>query len=342
MKSNLLSAPNLAGLKKARVLRPDELVRSYHLQPGTGLPLVISPNIERLELVPWAASHRDYIQKMVLNHGGLLFRNFHIAGAEGFYAFVAAAAGEPLEYVEQTSPRHKVHGNIYTSTEYPAEQRIFLHNENSYSSTWPLKILFFCTIAPEQGGETPIADIRGVTSRIPVEIREAFAQKGWMLVRNFGTGFGLSWQTAFQTSEPEEVTRRCQQSGIHTEWLSRNQLRIRQRRPAFAKHPHTGEQLWFNHATFFHISTLDPKIREGLVSEFAEEDLPYNTYYGDGSPISLKTMELLRQAYETETVKFSWQKDDLLLLDNMLVAHGRAPFSGPRQILVAMTEPHSA
>jgi hypothetical protein len=28
-------------------------------------------------------------------------------------------------------------------------------------------------------------------------------------------------------------------------------------------------------------------------------------------------------------------------VDNMLAAHGRRPFSGPRKILVAMTEPGS-
>ena len=47
----------------------------------------------------------------------------------------------------------------------------------------------------------------------------------------------------------------------------------------------------------------------------------------------------LREAYRRETVSFPWQKGDLLMLDNMLVAHGRAPFSGPRQILVGMAEP---
>jgi hypothetical protein len=30
---------------------------------------------------------------------------------------------------------------------------------------------------------------------------------------------------------------------------------------------------------------------------------------------------------------------DILMVDNMLVAHGREPFSGPRKILVAMAEP---
>jgi hypothetical protein len=66
---------------------------------------------------------------------------------------------------------------------------------------------------------------------------------------------------------------------------------------------------------------------------------PYaNTYYGDGSPIEPKVLDQLRAAYNAETVSFPWQKGDLLMLDNMLVAHGRSPFVGPRQILVGMAE----
>jgi hypothetical protein len=40
-------------------------------------------------------------------------------------------------------------------------------------------------------------------------------------------------------------------------------------------------------------------------------------------------------------VAFPWQKGDILLLDNMLVAHGRAPYAGPRKVVVAMAEPVS-
>ena len=36
-----------------------------------------------------------------------------------------------------------------------------------------------------------------------------------------------------------------------------------------------------------------------------------------------------------------WQEVDVLLLDNMLVAHGRAPYTGARAILVGMAEPYS-
>jgi alpha-ketoglutarate-dependent taurine dioxygenase len=243
--------------------------------------------------------------------------------------------------MEQTSPRHKVHGNIYTSTEYPPQYPIFLHNENSYSSTWPLKIMFFCLTAPSQDGETPLADVRRVLARIPEQIRERFDSNGWMLVRNFGTGYGLSWQTAFQTSNRAEVDRHCAEAGIEAEWFSDGRLRLRQRRPALAKHPATGERVWFNHATFFHVSTLNPQIRSGLLAQFSEDELPYNTYYADGSPIEPEALNVLREAYERETIKFAWRERDLLLLDNMLVAHGRSPFIGPRKIVVGMAEPYS-
>lgn len=341
MKTDLLSSFNAPGLRKASTLRRDNLVRTETLASGSTLPLVVLPAVEDVDLTSWAVSHKSFLEPLLLRHGGILFRNFRLSGAAEFQDFVTAISGKPLEYQEQTSPRHKVHGNIYTSTEYPPQHRIFLHNENSYSSTWPLRIMFFCVTAPRHQGETPIADVRRVLARIPAEVRERFARDGWMLVRNFGLGYGLSWQTAFQTEDPLEVNRHCEASGIEFEWLSGTHLRIRQRRKAIVAHPVTGEMVWFNHATFFHISTLDPEMRSALLSEFAEGNLPYNTYYGDGTPIEPHVLDVLRAAYESETVKFPWLERDLLLLDNMLVAHGRSPFEGPRQIVVGMTEPFS-
>ena len=76
-------------------------------------------------------------------------------------------------------------------------------------------------------------------------------------------------------------------------------------------------------------------------SQFTEEDLPNNTYYGDGSPIEPSVLDEIRDAYLKETVVFPWLKGDLLMLDNMLVAHGRAPFTEPRKILVGMADPYS-
>jgi alpha-ketoglutarate-dependent taurine dioxygenase len=99
--------------------------------------------------------------------------------------------------------------------------------------------------------------------------------------------------------------------------------------------------VWFNHATFFHISTLSQSVREALLAEFKEEDLPNNTYYGDGTGIEPAVMDELRDAYTQEMVVSPWQEGDIVMLDNMATSHGRMPFAGPRQVLFAMAEPYT-
>ena len=42
------------------------------------------------------------------------------------------------------------------------------------------------------------------------------------------------------------------------------------------------------------------------------------------------------RVYEACAVRFAWQKGDVVMLDNMLVAHARDPFEGERKICVAM------
>ena len=108
---------------------------------------------------------------------------------------------------------------------------------------------------------------------------------------------------------------------------------------AIRKHPRTGEAVWFNHATPFISRHWTLRTREGLLAEFRDEDLPNNTYYGDGSPIEAAVLDELREAYQQEMISFSWQQGDLLMLDNMFTALTRARYVGPRQVLVAMAEP---
>jgi alpha-ketoglutarate-dependent taurine dioxygenase len=333
------SLRNLGSFQRRPVaVNSERLVRFGKLSTGE-LPLLVEPTAPGVDLASWASANRPLLEEKLQLHGGILFRGFHLREPEDLETFIRAVSGESLEYRERSSPRHSVKGNIYTSTDHPPHQSIFLHNENSYQKEWPLKIFFFCRQAPEQGGETPIADVRKVLKRISPEVRDHFAKRDWMYVRNFGDGFGLPWQAVFQTTDEEAVARHCEEKGIEVEWKEGGRMRTRAVRPALARHPRTGEVVWFNHAIFFHVSTLDTVVREALLGEFEDGELPTNTYYGDASPIEPEVLDHLRAAYHAETVSFPWQQGDLLMLDNMLVAHGRAPFSGPRQILVGMAEP---
>lgn len=314
------------------------LVEAAPLREGGGLPLLVRPRVHGVNLAAWAAKNRDAVAAWLARHGAILFRDFGGAVAE-FEQFIRAASGELLEYTDQSSPRTKVSGNVYTSTDYPASQPIHLHNENSYSYAFPQKLFFACVVAPAAGGETPIADSRRVYARIDPAVRARFAEKRVMYVRNFGDGFGLDWRTVFQTADPREVEEFCRRNDIRCEWRGGGRLRTSQVRPAVVRHPRTGEPVWFNHAVFFHISTMDAATREALLSDFAEDELPNNTFYGDGTPIEPGVLDALREAYRRETVAFPWRAGDVMMLDNMLASHGRAPYEGARKIVVGMSEP---
>lgn len=332
----------MPGIRRASVcLSQDTVVKTGTLQSGQTLPFVIEPDVEGVHLASWIEHNLQFIQTNLLKYGGILFRGFDLRTQNDFEEVVKSLPYQLMHYIEGATPRTQLTPNVYTSTEYPPDQSIALHNELTYVVSWPMKIWFFCLLPAQHQGETPIADVRKVFQRIDPAIRERFEKVGWMLVRNYGERLSLPWQSAFRTSSKSEVEKYCHSAGIEYEWKSGEHLRTRQIRPAVAKHPLTGESVWFNHVAFWHVSSLESGVRQAMLTMFEEQDLPYNTYYGDGEKIEASTAEALRQAYRQETVAFPWQKGDFLMLENMLVAHGRSPYAGERKILVAMGDPFS-
>jgi alpha-ketoglutarate-dependent taurine dioxygenase len=272
----------------------------------------------------------------------LLFRGFGVSTAEQFQQFASAVSSELIEYGERSSPRTRLHGRVYSSTNHPADQYIILHNEQSYTLNWPMKIMFYCALPATEGGSTPIADSRKILARLDPQIVARFVEKKIMYVRNYGNGLGLPWQEVFQTEERSDVEAHCRRMSIDVEWKSGNRLRTQQVRPAVRKHPLTGVLTWFNHALFFNNSSLEASVRESMLQVVKEEDLPFHTLYGDATPIEPRTLEAMADAYRQETVSFRWQEGDVLVLDNMLTSHGREPYAGLRKVLVSMADPYAS
>lgn len=325
--------------RKAVTLSAQELVLFEPFPVADGPLLCARPGVPGVDLAAWIAGQRGAIEERLLRHGGILFRGFGPRSVADFERLTAAFGADLLEYSYRSTPRSQVSDRVYTSTEYPADQQIPMHNEMSYTSSWPLKIWFFCAQPAASGGATPLADSRKVYERISPPVRERFERLGVLYQRNFGHELDLPWESVFQTADRGEVEELCRAAGLEFEWKSGNRLRTRQVCQAVARHPRNGEPVWFNQAHLFHVSSLQPEVREALRAEFPEEELPRNTYYGDGSPIEEEVLEEVRAAYRLEAVRFPWEQGDLLMLDNMLMAHGREPFDGPRKILVAMAEP---
>lgn len=327
-----------AGPRRPISLSTGELVRTLRLPGGGELPLVVEPAVEGVDAPVWAAANRERVEGWLLRHGAVLFRGFGVSTAERFEQLARAVSPGLLDYGERSSPRSEIRQGIYTSTDHPADQYIHFHNEQSYTHRWPMKLWFFCLKAAEEGGATPIADGREVLKALSPRLTERFVSRKVSYVRNYIEGIGLTWQEAFQTTDRAAVGEYCRRASIDFAWGEGGRLTTRQVFDAVVPHPKTGEMLWFEHAAFFHVSSLEPAVREAFLAEYGPADLPFNTYYGDGSPIEDEALEEIRGAYRQAAVRFPWREGDVLLIDNMLTSHGREPFKGPRKILVAMAE----
>jgi alpha-ketoglutarate-dependent taurine dioxygenase len=287
----------------------------------------------------WLRERNGWISEKLLVHGALLLRGLPLASAEAFHAAAQELLGSLVPYIEGQSPRTKVGDNVYTSTEYPSQFSITLHNELSYVKEPPQRILFFCLSEPTTGGETPIVDGRRAYSVMPASLRHKFESLGVLYVKNMHgdpRGFGKSWMDHFETHDRATVEAYLKSNGISFEWRSNGALRTMVRRPGTLDHPKTGEAVWFNQAHLWHVSNFEPKHREQLVRLHGEENLPTHAYFGDGSPMDVSELDVVRKVLWDCAASYPWRQSDLLVADNILTMHGRNPFTGPRKILVAM------
>ena len=134
-----------------------------YLRPDSPLPLVVRPAREGVDLGLWAAANSDFIETYLLRNGAILFRDFGLATVGAFEHLIETVSGPLLDYSYRSTPRHIVSGRIYSSTEYPANQTIPLHNENSYTRNWPMKVSFFAVQVAEEEGKRQLLTAAGST-----------------------------------------------------------------------------------------------------------------------------------------------------------------------------------
>jgi alpha-ketoglutarate-dependent taurine dioxygenase len=300
-------------------------------------PTLVQPTTPEVDLASWAADNRETIEAELLGSGALLFRGFDLPTVDAFER--AAGAIDPSLYGGYGDlPREGASDKIYESTPYPPDQAILFHNESSHLSKWPMRIMFYCSVPAQEGGETPLADCREICRRLDDEVLARFRDKGLVYIRNFSDGLDVSWQQFFQTEDRAVVEAACREGGMELEWTDGDGLRVRQPAVAVTNHPETNEELFFNQIQLHHPFYLQDEVRESLQSLFAPDELPRNVLYGDGAPIEDEVAKHVLEVYWDTSVALPWEQGDIIMLDNMLTAHARNPYVGPRKIAVAMAQ----
>jgi alpha-ketoglutarate-dependent taurine dioxygenase len=317
------------------------------LDPERGLPFMIEYDgsqalPEQGFLTSWYKQEQAYIDQKLIEHGAILFRGFDINTPSAFARLTRAVAPGLMDCIDDNGPRTRIASGIYTSTEYPPEYRLSMHSEYAYSQNFPARLFFCCVVEPKSGGQTPIADNRKILGKLPPEIVEEFTRKRVTYLRNLhgGNGFGLSWQTAFQTGDRAAVEEHCRRLSIGVDWKSDGGLRLEHTFDGVITHPRTGERVWFNQAPQFHPSDYPTDIYQSILRSYKgkEDEMPQTAYFGDGSPINISALREIRETMFKQAVVFPWRQGDVLMIDNVLVCHGRMPYAGERKILLAMAD----
>jgi alpha-ketoglutarate-dependent taurine dioxygenase len=313
----------------------------------------LNPQATIHHAIAFLRERKKELGALLLKHGAVVFRNFPVQNAADFASFISALElGDFVNYIGGDSPRDKVEDKVYTSTEASPKFLIPLHQELSFIKNFPKHIYFYCATPPQVGGSTTIGDARIVYRAIAPEVRERFETKKLIYTSNYYHRSAVmellnrfqrshkSWCEVFETNDKQVVEKECVANEFEWCWHARDWLQRRQKRPAVLKHPHTQEDVWFNQA---HLYDFNPKLLgwknyvAAKLFYFRRSTLLHEISFADKSHVPRDDLYHILNVLKDNTVAFAWRQNDVMVLDNILTMHGRAPFAGPRKILAAMT-----
>lgn len=304
-------------------------------------------------LADFITAQSEEIEKSLLRHGAILFRGFDVHGASDLSDAAASLGGVPMDYVGGVVPRGRITDKVYNSTEMTRFVKIRLHNELAYQKNYPDRLLFYCQQPSRSGGETFIADVRRIYRELPRAIVQDFERRQVRYVRNFrdagsvrrrpkwydAMSSKLSWQDALGAQTHEQAEACCRKLEMDYRWRDNGDLEVCNVLPASKPHPITGEICWFNQILALSVSRQTYGAVGYALVKLSYRDashLPMSSYFGDGGAIPEEVIGEIERVSNDNTVAFRWQKGDVMMVDNHLVAHGRNPFSGARKVMVSM------
>ncbi|MGV3610696.1 MAG: TauD/TfdA family dioxygenase [Fluviicola sp.] len=319
--------------------------KNVYLKPteiaGDSVSLVNLNNYNPKEFCEYYLENKSTIENDLLQYGVIKFKGVLIRNSEDFQQIVDEISDNFMAYVDGTSPRTKISGNVYTSTEYNHTKKIALHNELSYSAKWPGKLFFSCLKPAASGGETLFGNSAAILREMNPKIVKEVEEKGVMYIRNLhgGIGLGPSWQDTFEITKKEELIDYCQRYNIQLEWKEDNAVRLSQVRKGIIEHRKTGEKLWFNQIDQFHAIQLGDEMFDMMKDIYEEVDnFPQHVKYGNGEQISIETVKEIISTMERMTFAPQWAENEFVMVDNELVCHGRNPYEGEREVILSMSE----
>lgn len=298
--------------------------------------MAYSHNWRPLEVTPWSAgtdaSPDGLIRylRTIADLSGLLAKEKAIVFS-GF-AVTRTVLGSLVDIL---LPVSTVASHRFVRTEQAPARTLPSANEANTPDPPPERLLLFAEQSAVRGGAILLTDGARLFASLDDAVRKAFAE-GVRYTENLhdGLGLGESWQDRFKTTSRHTVEALLDEAGIAWRWTP-DGLRIAYLRSTTARHPETGEEAWFDHIGYWHPAIASVELPASLIRA---DELPSSLTHADGSPIAADHLMHIRERAWQSTIELLLRSGDLMLADNLLLAHGRRPFRGRRRVLLVV--PH--
>lgn len=307
---------------------------------GNPFPLVLNPGDEFQAKDSgfwsnWVKQNLGAIEKLLLNFGAILFRDFPFETPKDFDDFAVAYGYKDFPY-DGLAVRAHVVGNVYTSVEQPKGVRIPLHHEMAHVRDYPHLLFFYADVPAKEGGETPIAlsnVIYRQMAQLEPELVRRLEKEGLRYVRvapgenDINSHCGRSWRSTFGTEAKEEAERKARTAGYDVEWLDDGSMKTTtQELRGIRVDERTGKKMWFN-AIFNAVTSWSD----------SRNDATRTVIFPNGDAIPPQLISAIDKVGEEAKVTFAWKRKDVLLLDNRTTLHSRASDWKPsRRILASL------
>ncbi|MCK0127380.1 TauD/TfdA family dioxygenase [Erythrobacter sp. F6033] len=288
------------------------------------------------DLAGFLSANKDAVDAALANAGALLFRGFDVPDPQAFDAAIEGYGEPGFTYEDSLSNavRTNVTPRVFTANEAPPTTEIFLHHEMAQTPLYPSKLFFYCEIAPETGGATPVCRSDWVLDHLTTIAPDFVARIEADGVRytnvmpgndDAGSGQGRSWRSTLSVKDRAEAEARLSDLDYSWEWQADESLRATTPALPAIRELSDGRRTFFNQLIAAFRGWADSR-----------NDPNRAITFGAGDPITSEDMAPAIAIADDLTADITWQAGDVALIDNFLVMHGRRPFEGKRRVLASL------
>ena len=277
-------------------------------------------SVTRIPVVDFGALATDLkseLSQFLKSDGGLVLRGY--AGDLESFESLTKLLCTSFHRVGTREDFKQDRGDGFTTTVYPDNFILLGHSEGTYRPVpAPPDMCFFMCITPPDasGGETTVIDGRKMFELIPEEIRTRLLEQGMIYESEWAES---RWKVEFNVETAEDLKVKLDTIASIEYELNDSMLTYRYHAPAILQ-TNDGHSVFAN-GLLAHLNEIEHPTYKDLP---AYSNPANRVYFGNGEEMDNASINALIDAHDTCCYKHDWQLNDILVLDNARLMHGRA------------------